>query len=402
MLRPQTLILADLHLGPAAPGGTEEAAVGLLGRYPTADLICLGDLFDLSADARHSNAVESIEAYLGRFSHLTNALRKQLASGNSLTLVAGNHDAELGAQDVRRFLLRYLDASNPQAMTISPWFVRRGSIHLEHGHVWDEDNAPVHPLASPHRDEEPLGVALTRRVLAPTGAFQFAHAHQTTPLAGLKRALSDLGLRAPEVVLRYFIAGSRIFWRAVNRGHEFSAREGARRIAGFSRSQSLSENIVERLAALRPTPRQTDPVSTFARLYLDRATAAALGTTTAAGGLLLQHWSYLLPMVASFVYLAASRGNRAQRYSGWVERRLEAAALGIRPIMDARAVIFGHTHVPEARPGYVNTGSFGFSAANGRPFLLLDDADRITRGWCRGDEVEVEPLDRIVLGRARE
>lgn len=401
MLRPQTLILADLHLGPAAPGGTEEAAVGLLGRYPAADLICLGDLFDLSADAHHPSAIESIGAYLDRFSRLTNALRRHLASGNALTLVVGNHDAELGAQHVRRFLLHYLDAANPWALTISPWFVRRGSLHLEHGHVWDEDNAPIHPLAFPHRDEEPLGVALTRRVLAPTGAFQFAHAHQTTPLAGLKRALNELGLRAPDVVLRYFLAGSRIFWRAVNRSHESSAREGARYLGEFARLQGLSTSTVERLAALRPTPRQTDPASTFARLYFDRATAAALGTTAAVTGLMLQELGYLLPTAASVVYLAASRGSRAQRYSGWVVKRLESAAAGIRPIVGARAVIFGHTHVPEARPGYVNTGSFGFPAARGRPFLLLEDRDRITRGWCRGGEIELESLNPLVLATSQ-
>lgn len=376
--------------------------VELLGRFPSADLLCLGDLFDLSANTQHASALQAVGAYFDHYSRLTRALRKRLASGARVTLVVGNHDAELGASDVGRFLADYLDARRPDAFSIAPWFVRRGSIHLEHGHVWDEDNAPIHPLALPRRDEEPLGVALTRHVLAPTRAYQFAHAHQTTPLAGLRKAFGDLGVRAPEIVLRYFATGSRILWSAVNRRHESSARTGTRRGRGFAQSCGLAPGTVERLEALRPTPRQADPAATFARLYFDRASAAVLTTGAVLSGAFSQQVGYLVPAAAGLIYLAASRGDRAQRYSGWVVKRLESAALGIRPVVGARAVIFGHTHVAQARAGYANTGSFGFPTSRGRPFLLLESGERLSRGWLEqaDRDFELESLDPIVFGRA--
>ena len=104
---------------------------------------------------------------------------------------------------------------------------------------------------------------------------------------------------------------------------------------------------------------------------------------------------YLLIAAAGLLYLGGSRGNRAYRYSSSLLKRLETAALGILPIVSARVVVFGHTHVAVARNGYVNTGAFGFPTERGRPYLILHDAERISRGWV-GKTTELEPLDGLV------
>src|SRR5690606_16338269 len=107
-------------------------------------------------------------------------------------------------------LLDALEVDRRARLEVSPWFVRRGSVHVEHGHLYDPDNAPSHPLAPWSIATEPLGIALTRRFLAPNGVFAFAHAHETTPLAGLLRTFRLYGPRAPLIVYRYFATAIRL------------------------------------------------------------------------------------------------------------------------------------------------------------------------------------------------
>lgn len=395
MNRRPILVISDLHLGPATPTGTEAAAVCLLERYPSSELVCLGDLFDLSADISRLSAEKSVVAHLARYSALAQAMRKHLATNGTITLVVGNHDAELGAAGMRGSILDHLGVSQSVDLAIEPWWIRRGKFHLEHGHVWDPDNAPVHPLVATGHDNEPLGVALTRQVLAPTGAYQFAHAHQTTPLNGLLRAMHELRLRAPEVVLRYFVAGTRIFWQAACHDHEHTFRAGDRAIDAFAREHGCAPAVIEQLTRLRPTPRHADASATFARLYFDRAIATVATVVSTATAMVESEPAYLLIAAAGLVYLGFSRGNRANRYSASLVKRMETAALGIRPLVDAETVVFGHTHVAQAQLGYVNTGAFGFPTDRGRPYLLYDDTQRLFRGWL-GQTVELEPLDRVV------
>jgi UDP-2,3-diacylglucosamine pyrophosphatase LpxH len=389
------LVIGDLHLGRAAHSGTEEAVVALLEQHPHAELVCLGDTFDLSAETGRQQADESVLAHLNRFSRLARALRNHLAAGCAVTLVVGNHDAELGAKGVRVAVLRHLDLPVQSHLTIAPWWIRRFGLHLEHGHVWDPDNAPIHPLVPTDRVNEPLGVALTRQVLAPMDAYEFAHAHQTTPLAGLLRALRELQLRAPEVILRYFVAGARILWRASSHAHAATRRAGDRSIDAYARQQGLEESVVEQLIRLRPKPRHADFAAAFARLYIDRAAATVATVVSAATAIAQRESSYLLVAALGVLYLGCSRGDRIDRYSTSLEQRMEAAAIGILPVVGARAVVFGHTHVAVARSGYVNVGAFGVPSERGRPYLLLGDDQRISRGWLGGTS-ELESLDRFV------
>lgn len=381
MLPCPQLVVGDLHLGPATPAGAEDALVELLGWHQPNELICLGDLFDLSADTSGLPPHASVVGYFERFPQLTRAFRSLLASGRALTLVVGNHDAELGATGVRDAILAHFGLGTTVRFAIEPWWVRRGMLHLEHGHVWDPDNAPIHPLIATRHDNEPLGVALTRRVLAPTGAYQFAHAHQTTPLAGLIRALRELQLQAPEVIVRYFVTGARIFWRAANLHHESTKRAGELAIDDYARAQGVSRATLAKLASIRPTPRHADPAAAFARLYLDRAAATVTALISTAASVARNDFGYLLVAAAGVIYLGCSRGNRAHRYSASLQQRALAAARGIGPLVDATTVVFGHTHVAEASPGYANVGAFGFPTRDGRPYLVFGDDSKLYRGW---------------------
>ncbi|MGC4064516.1 MAG: metallophosphoesterase [Polyangiaceae bacterium] len=393
MERSPLLVLSDLHLGPAAPPGTDEALEALLDHHPRHELVCLGDLFDLSTETSPTPTGESVAQQITSCRALRRAFRSHLSVGNRITLVAGNHDAELTLPDVRSHLLRALELPEHAPLQIEPWWVRRSTTHFEHGHVWDPDNAPIHPLAPVERIHEPLGVALTRQVLAPTGAFQFAHAHQTTPLKGLMWAVQELGVRAPELILRYFAAGTRIFVAATTDGPERLRHLGTEAAEEFARTRQLSPELISTLDSLRPLPRQVEAKAVFARLYFDRALATVVAASSLTLGLVATQTTLLLLAAAGVLYLAGSKGDRAHRYSASLLERVRRAALEIQPLVRADLVVFGHTHVTEAVPGYVNTGTFGFPGANGRPFLVWDEAGALQRGYLdRGHETRLEPI----------
>jgi UDP-2,3-diacylglucosamine pyrophosphatase LpxH len=391
------LVLSDLHLGPAAPPGTDEALDSILSLHPRHELVCLGDLFDLSTETNPEPTGAGVAQQIMGCSALRRAFRAHLERGSRITLVAGNHDAELTLPDVRFHLLRALDLPDSAALKIEPWWVRRASVHFEHGHVWDPDNAPVHPLAPTERNYEPLGVALTRRVLAPTGAFQFAHAHQTTPLKGLLWAVQELGVRAPEVIFRYFATGTRIFVAATTDGPARLRNLGVEAADEFARTHQLSPELISTLDSLRPLPRQVEAKAVFARLYFDRALATVVAASSLTLGLVATQTTLLLLAAAGMLYLAGSKGDRAHRYSASLLERVRRAALDIQPLVRADLVVFGHTHVAEAVPGYVNTGTFGFPGSNGRPFLVWDDTGALQRGYLdRGHEARFEPLPFVI------
>jgi hypothetical protein len=392
------LVLSDLHLGPAAPQGADLALEALLDRYPQHELLCLGDLIDLSTETGGSAPTRFVSETLERYPVLARTLRRHLTRGSVVTLVAGNHDAELGLPGTRTGILESLDLNETSPLAVEPWFLKRSKLYFEHGHLWDPDNAPIHPLAPITRRHEPLGVALTRQVLAPTSAWKFAHAHQTTPLAGLIRALKELKFHAPELIGRYFIAGARILWASATNEPARLRQLGKLAIDGFAHNHAFSPELVATLESLRPIPRHASTSALFARLYLDRALCTVVTACAMTFGFVELETSYLLIAAAGMLYLAVSKSDRANRYSASLVERVRAAALQIRPLIQAELVVFAHTHVPEAMPGYVNTGAFGFPDQNGRPFLLFNADGTLQRGYVeRSQNVRLETLD-VVAG----
>ena len=78
-------------------------------------------------------------------------------------------------------------------MRVSPWFFREGGLHVEHGHLYDPDNAPAHPLVG----APSLGVHFVEEFIAKTGAFAYLNANDGTPLELFLCAFPGTGARAP-------------------------------------------------------------------------------------------------------------------------------------------------------------------------------------------------------------
>jgi hypothetical protein len=234
---------------------------------------------------------------------------------------------------------------------------------------------------------------LTRQVLAPTSAFQFAHAHQTTPLRGLLRALRELKFRAPELIFRYFSAGARIVWATTTSRSALLRQLGQSQLSDYALDHHLPTDVLKTLESLRPVPRHATTQAAFARLYLDRALATVASAAALTFGVVEGEVGYLLVAATGLLYLALSKGDRAERYSASLVERVRVAAEQIRPLVGAELVVFAHTHVAESRPGYVNTGSFGFPTRDGRPFLLIEQNGFKKRGYVdKNLESRVESL----------
>jgi len=367
------IVTSDLHLSTSASGGTARDLARLLEASPGHELILAGDVFNLSWEEPGRCAVDAVLAVLGAFPELGNAFRAHLSRGTPLTFLAGNHDAGMMGAAVRQALLGKLELSPDAALEIAPWFVRRGGVHIEHGHFYDPDNAPAHPLAEWSPETEPLGIAITRRFVRTSGAHHFSHAHETTPLSGIAKAFRVYGARTPLIIAQWFQVAGKLCWETRDpKRFDAERHAGESALCAFAKLVELEPEILRALLDSGALPTHRDFQKTFMRLYFDRvlatgglflSTAAALAWKSRAAG---------LAGLLAGLYLIQSVQRTGNRYEDLPEERLRAASLRVRELTGADSVIFGHTHHVDQVPGYANSGSFGYSE-QGRPYVRVDD-----------------------------
>ena len=395
MLNRPAIILSDLHLGPTCPSETAPAVAEVIRRHPDHDVLLLGDTFDLSVDPPTVDPAHSVVAHLAMYPALRHALYERLQRDTAVVLFAGNHDAQLAQPSVRAQLLSSLELTDDAPLQCGLWCMQRAGLHLEHGNLYDPDNTHNHPLVAPDMTREPLGVAMMRNVLAPTNALFFSHAHEITPWAGLAEGFRRLGFNAPRLVVRYYIEAMRILARAQPELFVDEWQLGSRQLEPFARAHDLDTDDLSRILDLRASPRHQRRARVFYRLYLDRSLATVLFGSCAALGALTWQPAYFGAAGTGLLYLAWSISRGKNRYAGDLLRQLRHAALDIQRTIRCRAVVFGHTHVAEACPGYVNTGSFGYTGKRGASYLLLDSAQQLSRMWV-SEHHAPERLDHVL------
>ncbi|HYQ01377.1 MAG TPA: metallophosphoesterase [Polyangiaceae bacterium] len=368
------IVSSDLHLSADASVGTVRDLARLMQENPGHEFMLAGDVFNLSWEAPGRSAVEAVLALLSAHPPLASALRGQLAAGSPLTFIAGNHDAGLISAEVRDALLHKLDLATDAPLEITPWFVRRADVHVEHGHFYDPDNAPAHPLAEWGPETEPLGIAITRRFVRPSGVDHFLHAHDTTPLAGITKAFRVYGARTPLIIAEWFRIAGKLCLETRDRNRfdaERSAGEAA--LSNFARTVELDPEVLRGLLEGGAVATHRDFQKTFMRLYFDRVFASS--------GLLLSGAAYLawrsraagIVGLLAGLYLVQSVQRTGNRYEDLPVERLREAATRVRELTGAKTVVFGHTHQIDEVPGYANSGSFGYSR-HGRPYVRVDQS----------------------------
>lgn len=377
------VVLSDLHLGRAAEAAQSRDLSRVIEQHAGDEIVLAGDSFDLSRDPPREPPLASLAQLLAAQPALRGALRAHLVAGHPVTLVGGNHDAALCTEGARDVVLQWLELTDAP-LTLEPWFIRRGDVHVEHGHLYDPDNAPTHPLAPWTHDTEPLGIALTRRFLVPSGAYAFAHASETKPLAGLLRTFRLYGSRAPAVVARYFATAIRLTLDAGRQpGLETERAEGSARLQEYAARVGSDATALAALLKGVAAPRHHDRRDTFLRLYFDRVIpfVALVGATPLAIA-----GSAPAAVVAgvSAATLGVSLLGGVGRYDGEPVRRLRDAAALVADFTGATRVVMGHTHQEDEHGGYVNAGSFAYSRRDARPYLVVDGSGVERRLWPVG------------------
>jgi len=367
------LVVSDVHLS-RRPSAAADALAELVHSHPSHELVVAGDFFDLALDPPDKQPGESMAEILSSHPALAEGLAERLGGGSPVTLLAGNHDAAIADTTTRTRLLDMLGLPDSAPLTTFPWFVRRGGVHIEHGHFYDPDNAPTHPLCLWSYQTEPLGVAMTRRFVAPNGAMMFAGAYEVTPLSGLRHVLSEYGLRAPLIIGNYFATAGGLCVRARVSGPTLRAewQRGDRAMREYSEQQGLDVSVLEQLLQMGARPTHHRFTDTFMRLYFDRIFASASASGGLALALMGQAGGWLLLGLAAS-YLVYSVTGQGSRYRDLPGARLREAALGVQSATGATTVIFGHTHVEDSAPGYVNLGSYAFARGR-RPYVEIDQA----------------------------
>jgi UDP-2,3-diacylglucosamine pyrophosphatase LpxH len=370
---PRTLVLGDLHLVRETPRAVTDDLAAFVAAHAGDRLVFAGDLFDLPADGPRRPWQDAVAGVLGAHPAARAARARHLDTGGELWVLGGNHDADLGAPGAADALVAALGASPASRGRVraSPWFLREGGLHLEHGHLYDPDNAPAHPLV---QGASSLGVHFVEEFIAPAGAHHYLQVNDATPLKLFLSSFTWYGARAPYVIFRYFYAAfgalfkSGPFYRASGeraRGHALAEV--------FAADVGVPRAVVDAVLAEGAQPTLESLAGTFSRLYFDRVIAtvaiagglgAALAGHRAAGGAAAALGSLLM---------AGSWARGHDRYAGTVAERLSRSADRIARETGAELVIFGHTHREAESEPYANTGSFAFPrGAPGRPYLLVE------------------------------
>jgi hypothetical protein len=369
----RTLLFADVHLVTRTPPDVALDLARLVADHPGARLVVVGDLFDLASERSSLPLSRAVADVIGAHPPLRAALARHLDQGGELWLAAGNHDIEVGDPGFRAAFIAALGLSrDPGArLRTSPWFFREGALHIEHGHLYDPDNAPAHPLVA---GEPSLGGHFVEHFIAPTGAHRYLNANDSTPLKLFLSSFTWYGPRAPYVIYRYFYTAISAMLRS---GPRYAARGeiavGRGRSARFAEELGVPIEMVNAVFELGATPTLESLAMTFTRVYFDRviATLAMAGGLGAVG--LGRRGAGALSIGLGALLMGASWAKGHDRYTGTVSQRLARAASRVGQATGAELVVFGHTHREAHEGGYANTGSFAFPrGAPGRPFLEIE------------------------------
>src|SRR5262245_23733552 len=99
------VVVGDVHLAHGSKPETAQALARLVDHSAGAELVLNGDVFNLSLDPDHRDPVESVLGMLGPHEELRASLRAKLMAGGPVTLVPGNHDADVARSGMRDALL---------------------------------------------------------------------------------------------------------------------------------------------------------------------------------------------------------------------------------------------------------------------------------------------------------
>ena len=410
------LVVSDLHFGEELlPGATADRRRAIdLGAEAFRDflryhmvrridgrpwrLVIAGDLFDFmsvvvpgtkdlparSADERRFGVSRGIRAGVTRMARicenhraLLQDMAKFAAAGHSIDIVVGNHDIELLDAATVAELQRHLRLAGADDRAISrirvvPWFVYvPGVAWIEHGHVYDEGCSFEFNLAPCDPKDGKLvynaDYAATRYLAASVPEID-PHGIEEWSFWGYLRFGWDQGIRS---FGRLLAAYTRFSWSliAARALHQSLRRRDRRRRAHRERltevaaAGGLPLDTARAIDRLARTPLTVSWRRLGRMLQLDRF-----------ANLILTALAVLIMMIAlplPFALLGSAGAVLiAHGIQRWLGKHLVTSQLPMRAVpqrlrklVDAPAVVFGHTHDPRWQPlrgggVYVNCGTW--------------------------------------------
>lgn len=379
------IVLSDVHLGAEPRPEREQSVVAVLCEHPGVDVVFLGDLFEFST-ATTTDPKRAIDEILASNPTFATALQEHHATGAEIWLVAGNHDAALA--ELGPDLTQRLGAP----VQVVPWCLRLGNVHLEHGHLFDADNAPLHPLAPFAVQHLGLGVLLMQTLVVGLGARELAHAHHLTPREALELGVRTYSWKMPWYLFRasLILCGLAVGaafgrWGAARR----AKADGSAQLPRYAERAGLSEPYLEHVLAGSAAPTHASFRRLMFRVYADWLVAVGLFLPSTILFVLTQSPLACMPAVCSGLYTTWCLSSRRRRYLGPVES-LRAGAAHIERHPSVSYVVFGHSHVVEVTNGYVNTGSFGYGSPQGRPYAVISRSGSVEHRYHGSNRPPIE------------
>jgi UDP-2,3-diacylglucosamine pyrophosphatase LpxH len=390
-----------------------ERVVGIGDRL---ELVLDGDVIELESDrvgegerfveaARtEDEAVATLAAVVRDHPVFFEHIARLAAAGHRVVFVAGNHDVHLALPAVRAALQATIAKLLPSVedsanVTVQPWFHQTDDgIHVEHGHQYDaycSFRDPLRPLDVNGVEVAPtVGSLAFRHMISRMGYFN-AYDERSFMLS-VPRYLAHWAryylFTRRSLGITWFAGALKVIAEILKSRPRRAVMKTIREQAAIARAAyaqtlALDARALTAHADLFAEPVDANPHRVVREMRLDHAALAAVavgGIVTAVFkpklGLALTLGAILVGVIQEVV---APREPARAEY-----RRVESVAMSIAKIYGARAVVFGHTHVPHATFDggvfYANAGSWAppveethaeSPAKKGRPVVWVRRAD---------------------------
>lgn len=327
-------------------------------------------------------AALKLQAVVEHHQGVFRALARFVGAGHELSIVIGNHDAELHWPDVQQVFIdavaelwgaqRSEGDPSPdeirERIGFHPWFFHEaGVVWIEHGHQYDP-YCSFEDVLEPAFDEEEIdpsvGGLLLRYVC---GKLEDdLHTAWGRGFWGYLYIWISMGPgRFFSIAMAYIDVCRRLVehWRsrAPERLAARRARAAARR-ARLSAKLRIPEERLRQIAALRIPPVVVDLERIVRALMIDRLLLLIVTPVLLGFVLLAVPWAWQLPALGLLLPVLLAAMAWAARAREPVDRRaaMRRTAIRIRELAEVPFVVMGHSHDPCVDPlrGYLNTGTW--------------------------------------------
>ncbi|PKN56046.1 MAG: hypothetical protein CVU56_18115 [Deltaproteobacteria bacterium HGW-Deltaproteobacteria-14] len=289
--------------------------------------------------------------------------------GHRVVLVIGNHDRELWFPAVTRVFVDAVSAVVGHAVPadrlyVEPWFFYvPGEIYVEHGHQYDYYSSfrynlePVYEMRGEQHLALTTGNLSNRFMLGNIGYFNPHATDFILSLVGyVKHWFRYYAFTRRWLMLTWFLGSVRSLAGLLNiRGRlkRNPPRDYDRHLDATAERYDIDPDTVRALYALRREPITKRAFKIFREFWLDRLTLAVLmvlGTVTLLVAPVPVWLKVMVPLTGFpllwFIYQWLAGNDNALT----LEQKTHTYAHAIASLVPVRAIVFGHTHVPNQIP----------------------------------------------------